>query len=58
MLIILDEEMRTEASREIERMGRYQLTMYLIVSLPVILAATYSVGYVFTADEVHYRSVS
>lgn len=52
---LLDDEMRIRASREIDKMGLYQLTMYMIISVPLMLSATYSLGYAFTAGEVDYR---
>lgn len=52
---ILDEEMRLQAKREIESIGAYQVTMYLIIGVPLILSAAYSMGYAFTAGEVDYR---
>ncbi|XP_043267859.1 solute carrier family 22 member 5-like [Venturia canescens] len=50
-----DEETRQQAIREIDAIGLYQVTMYFIIGIPLILSAAYSMGYTFTAGEVDYR---
>ncbi|XP_017049195.1 organic cation transporter 1-like [Drosophila ficusphila] len=40
---------------EIGQFGRFQITNYLLLCLPIICRAFYSISYVFTAGEVSYR---
>ncbi|KAH0954980.1 hypothetical protein HN011_002710 [Eciton burchellii] len=41
--------------RDIERFGFYQVVMFAIISLPLMLTAGFTLSYVFTAGEVKYR---
>ncbi|XP_020817423.1 solute carrier family 22 member 3-like isoform X1 [Drosophila serrata] len=40
---------------KIGQFGRFQITNYLLLCLPIICNAFYSISYVFTASEVAYR---
>lgn len=40
---------------EIGELGRYQITNYLLLCLPVLFAAANSLSYVFTAGIPNYR---
>ncbi|XP_017022887.1 solute carrier family 22 member 3-like [Drosophila kikkawai] len=40
---------------QIGQFGRFQITNYLLLCLPIICNAFYSISYVFTASEVAYR---
>lgn len=42
---------------ELGEMGRFQLTTYLLVCLPVFFAAANSLSYVFTAGVPKYRYI-
>jgi hypothetical protein len=41
--------------QDIEAFGKYQLTIYGLITLPLILSAGFTLDYVFTAGEVKYR---
>ncbi|XP_014213787.1 organic cation transporter protein-like [Copidosoma floridanum] len=41
--------------QSIETFGKYQLTIYALITLPLILSAGFTLDYVFTAGEVKYR---
>ena len=43
------------ALKEIGRIGRYQIFVYILIIIPLIIAGIYAVSYVFTAGELHYR---
>ncbi|XP_058798175.1 organic cation transporter protein-like isoform X2 [Phymastichus coffea] len=40
---------------DIDKFGKYQLTIYVLITLPLILSAGFTLDYVFTAGEVKYR---
>ena len=40
---------------ELETFGKYQLGIYALISLPLLLSAGFTLDYVFTAGEVKYR---
>ncbi|XP_066993627.2 solute carrier family 22 member 2 [Anabrus simplex] len=40
---------------ELGQFGRYQIIIYLYLSVPVIFSSIFVITYVFTAGEVHYR---
>ncbi|XP_015592065.1 solute carrier family 22 member 5 isoform X2 [Cephus cinctus] len=40
---------------QMDKMGLYQITMYIIISIPLLLSAGFTVGYVFSAGDVKYR---
>ncbi|XP_008560212.1 organic cation transporter protein isoform X1 [Microplitis demolitor] len=42
---------------DLDRLGKYQLIVYVVVSLPLMLAAGFALGYVFTSGEVDYRCI-
>lgn len=42
---------------EIGEMGRFQITTYALICLPVLFAAANSLSYVFTAGVPNYRYV-
>lgn len=44
-----------EVLDEIGEFGKYQLTNYLLLCLPVLFAAANSLSYVFTAGIPNYR---
>ncbi|XP_017766247.1 PREDICTED: organic cation transporter protein-like isoform X1 [Eufriesea mexicana] len=41
--------------QEVDRIGYYQMIMFVIISLPLFLSAGFTLAYVFTAGEVKYR---
>lgn len=41
-----------------DRIGYYQMIMFAIISLPLLLSAGFTLAYVFTAGEVKYRYVT
>lgn len=41
--------------KEIGRFGRYQIIIYTLISIPVLIAGANSVSFVFTAGDVNYR---
>lgn len=42
-------------SNSLEKIGPYQIIMFLIISMPLSLAAGFTLSYVFTAGEIKYR---
>jgi OCT family organic cation transporter-like MFS transporter 4/5 len=44
-----------EVLEEIGELGRYQITTYLLICLPVLFSAANSLTYVFTAGVPNYR---
>ncbi|XP_019888410.1 solute carrier family 22 member 5 isoform X2 [Ooceraea biroi] len=45
----------SSVKRDVERFGLYQLVMFIIISLPLMLTAGFTLSYVFTAGEIKYR---
>ncbi|XP_034936793.1 organic cation transporter protein-like [Chelonus insularis] len=50
-----DEQTHLRGIHDIDRIGKYQLMVYFVISFPVILSAAFALGYVFTSGEVGYR---
>lgn len=41
----------------IDKFGFYQTTMFVLISLPLMFAAGFTLSYVFTSGEVKYRYI-
>ncbi|XP_011297422.1 solute carrier family 22 member 21 [Fopius arisanus] len=50
-----DEGISTRGLTEMNKIGKYQIIVYIAVSLPLALSAGFTLGYAFTSGEVDYR---
>lgn len=41
--------------KDMEKFGVYQLIMFILISLPLMFTAGFTLSYVFTAGEIKYR---
>lgn len=41
----------------IDKFGLYQMVMFVLISLPLMFTAGFTLAYIFTAGEVKYRYI-